>query len=127
MTYYTENLLRKNKRYKKFIEDFQLGMNFFQENGPNGFTSSMKELVNPNDLKNLNKSTWEKKEGLPNRKNSFPYKENCLKKLNAKSKKSPVLVDFESPIMQNNRFSIGKEKKYLLTLEVAVEKHLNYI
>lgn len=113
MTYYTENLLRKNQRYKKFIEDFQLGMNFFQENGSSPFTSSMKELVQnaPPDQKGLNKSAWEKKDLMPNRKNSFPYKENCFKKLNAKSQKSPVLIDFESPIVPNNRFSIGKEKK----------------
>lgn len=112
MTYYTENLLRKNQRYKKFIEDFQLGMNFFQENPSGQFTSSMKELAQPPaESKGLNKSAWDKKELLPNRKNSFPYKENCFKKLNAKQQKAPVLIDFESPMVQNNRFSIGKEKK----------------
>ena len=111
MTYYTEALLQENKRYKKFYEDFQLGVNLYKDNSGQ-FTCSMKEIV-PSQVKEkaLNKSLWEKKQILPNRKNSFPFKENCFKKLNAKSKKKHVLIDFGSPIVQNNRFSIEKEKK----------------
>ena len=112
MTYYTEGLLQENKRYKKFIEDFQLGVNLYKDNS-GGFTCSMKEIVasGGQEQKGLNKSLWEKKQVIPNRKNSFPFKENCFKKLNAKSKKGHVLIDFGSPVIQNNRFSIGKEKK----------------
>ena len=115
MTYYTENLMQENKKYKKFIEDFQLGVNLYQQNeSGNQFTSSMKEIIQNsfNDKKTLNKSLWDqKKQIIPNRKNSFPYKENCFKKINTKQSKNPILIDFGSPIVQNNRFSIGNEHK----------------
>lgn len=113
MTYYTENLLQENRKYKKFIEDFQLGVNLFKDTSSTQFTSSMKEII-PNsklDKNQLNKSLWEKKQILPNRKKSFPYKENCFKKMNSKNKKNPVLIDFGSPVVQNNRFSIGNDNK----------------
>lgn len=114
MTYYTESLLQENRKYKKFIEDFQLGVNLFKDNSTSQFTSSMKEIISNSklDKNQLNKSLWEKKKQiLPNRKKSFPYKENCFKKMNSKTKKNPVLIDFGSPIMQNNRFSIGNEHR----------------
>jgi len=116
MTYYTEGLLQENKRYKKFIEDFQLGVNLFKSGSNGQFTCSMKEIV-PNQINEqkaiLNKSLWDKKQLMPNRKNSFPFKENCFKKLNAKNRKGQhVLIDFGSPVVgsQNNRLSV-KEKK----------------
>lgn len=115
MTYYTENLMQENKKYKKFIEDFQLGVNLFQQkNSQIPFTSSMKEIIQNsfNEQQILNKSNWDqKKHLLPNRKNSFPYKENCFKKLNSKNFKNPVLIDFGSPVIPNNRLSIGSEQK----------------
>lgn len=118
MTYYTENLLQENKKYKKFIEDFQLGVNLFQsKNSQGSFTSSMKEIIQ-NSCKEkqiLNMSNWDQnKHMLPNRKNSFPYKENCFKKINSKkskNSKNPILIDFGSPIVPNNRFSIGSDQK----------------
>ena len=83
MTYYTESLLQENRKYKKFIEDFQLGVNLFKDNSTSQFTSSMKEIISNSklDKNQLNKSLWEKKKQICQiEKSHFLIKKIVLKK-----------------------------------------------
>ena len=104
MTYFTENLMQENRKYKKFIEDFQLGVNLFPgNNSSKQLMLSMKESTQspgPNKL-TLNKSVWDpRKPAIPESKHSFYFKENCFKKINsdAKTRKSKALIEKSTTI-----------------------------
>jgi hypothetical protein len=107
MTYYTENLLQENKKQKKFIEDFQLGVNLFPDKGLHEQNSgySMKEqlLASPtHDKIILNKSVWDlqQKPSKQSFKGSFKMKENCFKKVNSDVKGRKVNL-FAEKIFQD--------------------------
>lgn len=102
--------MRENRKFKKFIEDFQLGVNLFPEQ--NSLTRQLAALSlkerpqSPNNEKlGLNKSVWDtRKSGAPfvDNKRSFHYKENCFKKVNsdAKVRKKVTGLDKTSPIQK---------------------------
>ena len=97
MTYFTENLMQENRKYKQFIEDFQLGVDLYPEtNNTKQFVLNMKdqnELDVPDKL-SLNKSVWNpRKPRIPDSKHSFNFKENCFKKVNidTRTRKSQAL------------------------------------
>ena len=107
MTYYTENLLQENRKQKKFIEDFQLGVNLFPEKKSTdknfGFSVNEKLVQSPNhDKIILNKSVWDiqQKSTKPSFKGSFKMKENCFKKVNSDAKVRKVNV-FAEKIYQD--------------------------
>ena len=110
MTYFTEKLMQENKKYKKFIEDFQLGVNLFpQEKNIKKLKGSMREEVeNPlMDKMGLNMSVWNpSKNNFPNFKHSFHVPDNCFKKGSLTSTPN-VQQGFTlaSPIQINKRLS----------------------
>jgi hypothetical protein len=116
MTYYTERLMQENRKYKKFIEDFQLGVNLFPKKGDSKqlLKRMENEIQSPIQEKwGLNQSVWDpKKSALPDFKHSFNLRDHCFKKVNSdvkKRKKSKIFMK-ASPIQLNKRFS-GSGKK----------------
>ena len=113
MTYYTEKLMRENRKFKKFIEDFQLGVNLFPEQ--NGLARQLAFSVKGErpqspgtDKLALNKSVWDtRKSGTPfvDNKRSFHFKENCFKKVNSDAKvrkNANRALDKTSPVQKSD-------------------------
>ena len=116
MTYYTEKLMKENKKFKKFIEDFQLGVNLF----PNKkylkhLTASVKQDIQTPLNKNveLNMSFWDpKKSKTPIVKNSFNLKKDILKKMKSDEKQKKSDIDYDNGLgyQVNKQLSDSKKK-----------------
>jgi hypothetical protein len=110
MTYYTEKLMKDNRKYKKFIEDFQLGVNLFPKKDIKQLLKNTKiEVQSPIQEKFcLNQSVWDpKKSALPDFKHSFNLRDHCFKKMNSdlKKRKNSKMLSKVSPIQLDKRFS----------------------
>jgi hypothetical protein len=118
MTYYTERLMQENRKYKKFIEDFQLGVNLFPlEKNVSKLKGSMREEVQSPlmDKMGLNMSVWNPaKNNLPNFRESPKAPDNCFKKINSDNKKKSKKNFYQiSQFEKDKRFS-GGNIEYLI-------------